>query len=284
MTKEIERRSKIVSTKELGNTRVILEKIKKKRGEEYSEMRKYGKVRACVFHPSEKRCIGLLIKRPDLLLMFHRADCFVALSDIAITEDGIQLLDGPAGSGAAACRAIGVNWDDCVIWEGMPVCLKDGELLGYAGNIKFDLYSGAVASFDIDAGATSAVLLGKKEVPARFILGFKRGVGPELSQYFQSAATEEDEEGEPPVGALLVSDDVKSFTSSEGLAAKAGKLTGEAQVKVRETVDAVKPVASKAAKATGEVVNKGAYATGKQISRAKGMFGAFMDEYKKARK
>ena len=37
-----------------------------------------------------------------------------------------------------------------------------------------------------------------------------------------------------------------------------------------------------AAKATGDAVNKGAYVTGRQIGRAKGMFSAFKDEYDKA--
>jgi hypothetical protein len=32
-----------------------------------------------------------------------------------------------------------------------------------------------------------------------------------------------------------------------------------------------------------DALSKGAFATGRQIGRAKGMFGAFMDEYRKAR-
>ena len=40
---------------------------------------------------------------------------------------------------------------------------------------------------------------------------------------------------------------------------------------------------SEAAKKTGEVVNKGAYATGKQIAATKGMFSGFKEEYDKAR-
>ena len=33
----------------------------------------------------------------------------------------------------------------------------------------------------------------------------------------------------------------------------------------------------------GDALNKGAFATGRQIGRAKGMFADFMDEYRKAR-
>ena len=41
--------------------------------------RRIGRVKSCVFHPSEKRCIGFIIKRPDLLWMFRRKDLFVSL-------------------------------------------------------------------------------------------------------------------------------------------------------------------------------------------------------------
>ena len=40
----------------------------------------------------------------------------------------------------------------------------------------------------------------------------------------------------------------------------------------------------RAPRAAGKAVNKGAYATGRQIKRASGMFSAFKEEYDKARK
>lgn len=49
-------------------------------------------------------------------------------------------------------------------------------------------------------------------------------------------------------------------------------------------MEAVKPAVSTATKAAGKAVNKGAYATGRQIKRASGMFSAFKEEYDKARK
>ena len=42
-------------------------------------MKKMGRVRACVFHPKQKRCVGLLVKRPDVALLFHRPNMFVAV-------------------------------------------------------------------------------------------------------------------------------------------------------------------------------------------------------------
>lgn len=67
------------------------------------------------------------------------------------------------------------------------------------------------------------------------------------------------------------------------MAEKAGEATAVVVDKAHTAVDKAKPVASAAAKKTGEVVNKGAYATGKQIAATKGMFSGFKEEYDKAR-
>ena len=48
----------LATTKELRKLRVIGGKNGRKR---------IGKVRDCVFHPSERRCIGLTVRRPDFL-------------------------------------------------------------------------------------------------------------------------------------------------------------------------------------------------------------------------
>lgn len=81
---------------------------------------------------------------------------------------------------------------------------------------------------------------------------------------------------------MLVSPQVANLNSEGGVAEKAGAATAVAVDKVQTTVDKAKPVVSKAAAATGEAVNKGAYATGKQISKSKHMFQDFKAEYDKA--
>ena len=53
--------------------------------------------------------------------------------------------------------------------------------------------------------------------------------------------------------------------------------------KAHTAVDKVKPKVNEAAHAAGDAVNKGAYATGKQIGKATGMFSEFKEEYDKAR-
>ena len=264
-----------------------------------------GKVHCCVFHPTEKRCIGFLIKRPDLLLMFHRPDSFVPLDGFDVEDGHIVLKTEKGTSGEAACKRLGLNWEDCVIWVGLVMCTKDGRALGYVGDVEFDLKTGAVSKVFLDEGATAGMLLGKRELPASMVLGFKRGIGSPLAAYDKHEA-QEDVNGPTrhemalaeelsEYGALLVSDEAKNVQNSGGLAEKAGAATAVAGAKAKKTVDtatqtvkkaaeSAKPTVQKATKTAGKAVNKGAYVTGRQLGRAKGMFGAFMDEFNKARK
>ena len=62
-------RKKLVTSHDIRKLRVVGGKKGTKR---------IGKVKSCVFHPTERRCIGFIVKRPDLLWMFHRKDIFVA--------------------------------------------------------------------------------------------------------------------------------------------------------------------------------------------------------------
>lgn len=267
--------------------------------------KRIGKVHSCVFHPTEKRCIGFLVKRPDLLLMFHRSDSFVALDGFT-WEDGAIVLNNEKGTtGEAACKRLGISWDDCVLWVGLVMCTKAGDALGYVGSVEFDEKTGLVTRVFLDEGSTAGVLLGKREIPANMVLGFKRGVGSPLSAYAKHQAQEDVNaptrhemalaEELSEFGALLVTDDAKGIQASGGLAEKAGAATAVAGAKVKDAVESAsdsvkkaaetaKPTVQKATKVAGKAVNKGAYATGKQLSRAKGMFGAFKEEFDKARK
>ena len=255
--------SKLITTHELSGKRVIETKKKTKR---------IGKVRCCVFHPTEKRCVGFIVKRPDLLLMFHRKDLFVSIRGYDLEDGRIAIRDEPGATGQAACKELGVNWDDCVLWEGLPVMCEDGTSFGYVGNITFDRRTGAIESFETDSGVAQNALLGKMTIPADYIRGFRRGMGTALTR----TDVPEQEGAEPELGALLVSDEVKQLNTEGGAAEKAGQATAV-------VVSKVKPAASDAAHAAGEAVNKGAYATGKQLGKAKTMFSDFKEEYDKAR-
>ena len=262
--------NKLTTTDELTGVRVIGGKKGTKR---------IGKVRRFVFHPKEKRVVGFVVKRPDLLWMFRRKDLFVAVSGYEIEDSRIVVSNDPAATNRAACKALGVDWDACVLWVGLPVMTEDGDALGVVGSVTFDRKTGVVDSVTTDSGATANALLGKREIPANLVKGFRRGMGAALAQ----TGAEGEESEEVVLGAILVAEEARDIAVEGGLAEKAGEATAVVVDKAHTAVDKAKPVASAAAKKTGEVVNKGAYATGKQIAATKGMFSGFKEEYDKAR-
>lgn len=262
--------SSIITTNDIVGVRVIGGKKGTKR---------IGKVRRLVFHPKEKRIVGFIVKRPDLLWMFRRKDKFVAIDGYDLVDGRIVIRDEPDVTDRAACKRMGVDWDECVLWTGMPVMTESGEALGTVGTVSFNRITGAVQSIETDSGATANALLGKRDIPVSMIKGFRRGMGTALAQTGAEGAETDD----VVLGAIMVSDEAQELAAEGGLAEKAGETTAVVVDKAHQAVDKAKPVVSQAAKKTGEVVNKGAYATGKQLSKTKTMFSDFKEEYQKER-
>ena len=238
--------------------------------------KKIGKVKACVFHPSERRCIGFVVKRPDLLWMFHRKDIFVGLGSFDFVDGRIRIKPDAVTSGAAACKAMGLDWDKCIIWEGLPMMTAEETAIGYVNNITFDIETGQVEAVEAHNGATAKLLLGTLEVPASYIEGFRRGMGADL-------AIKEDsrEAGEEVVfkGAILVSDDVWELSPEGGWAEAAGKFSAKAGARAKEAAEAAKPKVE----AAGAAVKEGAEGVGRQAKATKDAFGAFKEEFNKAK-
>ena len=261
------------STKALSGTRVVGGK---------SGTKHIGKVRYFVFHPSEKRCVGFLVKRPDLALMFRRKDEFVALDGFEMEDGRIRIHDEDKyACGRPAIKRLGLDWDRCTIWEHMPILTVSGKECGTVGDIEFLQSSGKIVAVRPDKGSLDAALLGRTVIPSKMIKGFRLGIGG-VAVATQQQVGEQLEDDDAQTGAILVSDEIFSLQSEGGLAEKAGASAAIAQEKIREVAESAKPGMKKAAKATGDAVNKGAYLTGRQLTRAKGMFSAFKEEYDKA--
>lgn len=250
--------------------------------------RSLGKVRRFVFHPTERRVIGVLVKRPDAALMFHRKDLFVALDGFDLGDGCIIVHDDAAATDKGALKALGVDWDRCVLWVGMPLMTQSGDFLGYADTVTFDGDTGAVLSVATENGAASDVILGKREIPAALIKGFRLGQGMAVAADGEAVSEEE-----AALGAILVSDEAAAIDADGGVASAAGKATAvvadkakkgaaKAKIAAREQAQKAKPVVDEAARKTGEAVEEGAYALGRQLGRATGMFSAFKEEYRKA--
>lgn len=237
-----------------------------------------GKVRRLVFHPRERRVVGFIVKRPDLALMFHRKDLFVSVNGFDIVDGRVVVRQTPDATDKGACKALGIDWDTCVMWEGLPLMTESGETLGMVGTVTFDRETGAISTVTADAGATANTLLGTRVIPASYIKGFRRGIGVALVQ--QDEAGAEQDEDEIELGAILVSDEAMKLVAEGSVAEKAGAATAVAVNKVNTTV---KPAVTNAAKATTQAVGKGVRAVGKRAEETKDAFSGFKEEYDKAR-
>ena len=267
--------TQLITTHELEGTRVLGGKNGTKR---------IGKVRRFVFAPRAKRCIGFLVKRPDVLWMFRRKDMFVSIKGFDWVDGRIVVRNEPDATDRGAIKAMGLNWDECVLWLGLPVMSESGESLGIVGDVMFNQRTGLVESITTDSGATANAILGKRTIPADEILGFRKGVGVALAEVGSEGVAQEDDAIE--LGAIVVTDEAARLDAEGGVAEAAGKATAVAVDKVKKgaekVADKAKPVMSDAAKVAGEAINAGARATGEQIAKSQTMFSDFKKEYDKA--
>lgn len=235
--------------------------------------KRIGKVHSFIFHPHKRRLVGFTVKRPDIALMMHRPELFVAFDRFDI-EEGIVLIDeAKESTGQAACKRLGVKWDECVMWQGLPLLTEAGEAFGFVGDVRFRASDGLVESLLVDRGASAEALLGTTEVPGEYIQGFKLGVGAQLT------ATDDEDFLH---GAIIIAPEALALDAEGGLAQRAGEASAVVGDKVSKIVDKAKPTATHLAQKTEKAVNKGAQAAGEQISKTKGMFAAFKEEYQRA--
>ena len=162
------------------------------------------------------------------------------------------------------------------MWQGLPLMTEAGDRCGFVGDVRFASADGAVKVVSVDRGKTADILLGYTDIPASLVKGFKLGVGDRLNN----------EDGEDR-GAIIVSPEVLAMAPEGGLAEKAGSASAVVNDKASRAaanVSAkVKPAAAEAAHKAGEAMNDGAYKLGVQLSKTKGMFSNFKEEYRRAR-
>ena len=269
-----------ISTKELSGLTVV----------DGRNQKRIGKVRYFIFHPDEVRLVGFTVKRSDRLLMFKRKDLFVQLGGFDVEGGSLVVRDDTAATGAEACKALGVDWDRCVLWIGMPAMTEEGDVVGYIDDALFDPFTGQVDSLSIATGKTKDALLGRRMVRAEHIAGFRRGQGIALAPMGEYDGSEDALNTQR--GAIIVDAACLSETRKGGIAEAAGKASAVVTDKARRGVatakkqaenayNQAKPEAKKAAATAGEAINQGAYAAGEHVAKLGGMFSAFKDEFVK---
>ena len=202
------------------------------------ELKKYGKVHQVVFHPKRAQAVGIMVKRPDLMLMKKRDDRFVPFDRLKEVQGGLEVLhDLPDAWDKSACKRLGFDLDECIIWDYMPVMTEGGSELGLIKDVLFDEETHRVDAIDISPGSVNKAVLGATRIVPDQILGYRDG-------------------------AIVVADAAAHTREAGGLAAKAGE--GWAKTK-----HAAGEKSKRAAHKAGELVDEGAYKTGAAIGAAK---------------
>lgn len=227
-----------------------------------SGTRRIGKILRAVFRPDTYALVGYIVGRPDLLFMFKRPDRFLARDAFSVIDGRVVASSRREAWDAPACKRLGIDWDECLILEGMPLVTSTGAKVGIIDAVEYHERSGKTSVLQVADGAAAKALIGVTQIPRDLIIGYKDG-----KVVAKAAASEVKTEG--------------------GLAAKAGEQTAIATQAIKKKTESVRKTARKAGKTAGKVADKaldeGSRALGKQLRGAKGMFKGFRDEYRKGR-
>ena len=212
--------------------------------------KKLGRIHNPVFAPDGRRVVGFMVKLPDIVGMVKQDDRFVALDSLDVVGEALVVSDAKDAMGIAAAKRLGVDLDRCLIWTGMDVVTRSGKRLGYCADAQCHPRTGKVSTFSLTQSGAASALLGNVEMPVAMMRGYHNG-------------------------QMIVDDAAAELECSGGAAAAAAEATVKVKAQAKKGAAALDEHGSKA-------VDKGSRALGKQLGRAKGMFGGFMDEYKKA--
>jgi uncharacterized protein YrrD len=227
-----------------------------------SGTRRIGKILRAVFYPDGRSIAGYIIARPDLLFMFKRKDRFLAWDSFRVLDGRVVATIDHDSWDAAACKRLGIDWDECLILEGMPLATSNGENVGTIDAVEYNERSGKVAALHVTDGVAARTILGTSKVPAKLIVGYRDG-------------------------RIITECKASDIQMEGGLASKAGEQTAVVTHAIKEKTESVRKTASnvsaKTGKVAGQALDVGSRALGKQLRRSKGMFKAFRDEYRKER-
>jgi uncharacterized protein YrrD len=224
--------------------------------------RRIGKVLRAVFRPDNYALAGYIIARPDLLLMFKRKDRFLAWDAFRVIDGRVVATIDRDSWDEPACKRLGIDWDECLILEGMPLVTDDGEKLGTISAVDYNERSGKAVAFRVSDGMAAKTLLGTSKIPVELIVGYRDG-------------------------KIVAKRAASDIGSEGGLAARAGEQTAVAAQVIKEKTESARNAAGKATKKAGKIADQaldvGSRALGRQLGRTRGMFKGFKDEYRKSR-
>ena len=214
-----------------------------------------GKVHQVVFSPEGKHVVGFLVHRPDVAGMIRREDAFASL-DRCVANDVGLVVTSSDGLDDAARKRLNLDWDSCIIWTGMDARTSDGKEIGWVSDAEFSPKTGRVKTFFVGDGSVAKSLVGNIEIPVDMLCGYRDG-------------------------NMIVLPEAAKLELNGGIAAKAGTTYARAKLAANR---ATSSVTEDGARSLGRVLGKAKKTGKKHANKTKGMFGAFVEEYKKASK
>lgn len=131
-----------------------------------------GRVDHMLFHPSEPRVVGAVV-RPRVLWFFWLKPAYVSLADLRLDDDeAVRITAGKPVRGRKAAEALGADPEMTVIWTGMPVTSRDGHVAGAVDEVWFSLPDGHVTKMKVSGGFSADVAYGRGTISGEQVVGF----------------------------------------------------------------------------------------------------------------
>lgn len=180
--------------------------------------KRLGRVLSVLFELERPVVVGYIVERPRFLWLYDRKDRYLAHDRIKFTDEGIEIVEERGAWDRKAATRLGIDWENTVVWSGMPVRTEGGIEVGVVRDGLFDEGTGELRGLGLSGGTTADLALGTTDLPARMVIGFADG-------------------------CIVISDEALALEPSGGAAAAAGKGAAVARAQAEEAAIAAAKVA-----------------------------------------
>jgi hypothetical protein len=137
-----------------------------------------GEVTRVLYHPSEPRVVGLMVRPKARLYVFERKETYVPLGALEFVEGvgprmaaPIKSLPGPV----RAASTFGYDPDETVIWTSMIVKAPSDRPVGFVHGTEFGARTGSIKLMEVACGKVSDAAYGRYIVDGPMVLGYREG-------------------------------------------------------------------------------------------------------------
>ncbi len=125
--------------------------------------KRFGTIEHVLFHPEKPYVVGFEIRKRPWLFLIERPHVFVPLDEVEITKETLKLRSKKPTLGRKAEKRYGFEWEQTVIWTGMPVRTESGDEAGDVKDVQFRAAGGTVRKVKLTGGLTADAAIGTRE-------------------------------------------------------------------------------------------------------------------------